>query len=79
MTLVLEEGQNLALGLAMRGVNWQAMGSGSGLAVSMRTSVQRLHASTHARKATSSTSATITIIDLRMILFAVCCNALQAA
>ena len=34
MALVLEEARNLALGLAVRGVNWQAMGPGAGLTVS---------------------------------------------
>lgn len=33
MALVLEEGRNLALGLAMRGVDWKALGPGSGLTV----------------------------------------------
>ena len=33
LALVLEEGRNLALGLAMRGIDWKAMGPGSGLTV----------------------------------------------
>ncbi|KAK9804564.1 hypothetical protein WJX73_000023 [Symbiochloris irregularis] len=36
MALVLEEMRNLALGLAMRGVDWKAMGPGSGLNVIVR-------------------------------------------
>lgn len=33
LALVLEEGRNLALGLAMRGIDWRSMGPGSGILV----------------------------------------------
>lgn len=36
LALVLEEGRNLALGLAMRGIDWRSMGPGSGILVVLR-------------------------------------------
>ena len=39
LALVLEEGRNLALGLAMRGVDWAGMGPGSGFTVSLGSSM----------------------------------------